>query len=175
MIKFKKGQNQKSKILSANPKRGQEEMVGFIVIIVMVSVAMLILLWFMLNNPSEEAVENFEVGSFVQAMLQYTTSCESQVDFYSVQDLIIACEDGEKCLDETDSCEALNETIRGMIRSAWNVSEQSAVRGYKLSIIVDDEEKNQVKEGNETTSYVGGFEDFARSGSDYKVALSVYY
>jgi hypothetical protein len=156
-------------------KRGQEEIVGFVVIIVIVSVAMLILLWFMLNNKSEAAVASFEIESFIQTALQYTTSCESQVDFLSVQDLIIGCEEGGKCLDERDDCVVLNETLTNIIENSWAVSEQSAVKGFKLNIYTDEKEKLQIKKGNETTDYKGAFQDFARAGSDYKVSLNIYY
>lgn len=156
-------------------KKGQEEIVGFVVIIVIVAVIMLVLLWFLLNNPSESAVESFEIESFIQTTMQYTTDCESYTDVLSVQELIIACEDGEKCLDETDSCVALNETLAEIAENSWIVSEQSAVKGYKLNVEIDGEEKLQIQEGNETTNYRGAFQDFARAGVDYKVSLNVYY
>ncbi|MDD5012677.1 MAG: hypothetical protein PHQ66_03490 [Candidatus Nanoarchaeia archaeon] len=155
--------------------KGQEEIVGFVVIIVIVSVAMIILLWFLLNSPSESAVENFEIESFIQTTLQYTTSCEGQVEFLSLQNLIIACNEGGKCLDESDSCVVLNETLKEIIESSWPVSEQSAIKGYKLNVYIEDLEALQIQKGNETTNYKGAFQDFARSGKDYKVSLNVYY
>lgn len=156
-------------------KFGQEEIVGFVVIIVIVAVIMLVLLWFMLSNPSEATIENFEIESFIQAALQHTTDCESQIEFLSVQELAIACENTEKCFDERDSCSVLNETLVKIIESAWSVSEQSAIMGYKLDIFVNDAGKLQIKKGNETTNYKGAFQDFARSGTDYKISLNVYY
>jgi hypothetical protein len=156
-------------------KEGQEEIVGFVVIIVIVAVIMIILLWFMLVNPNQTAVENFEVESFIQSALQYTTSCESQIEFLSVQDLIIACEESDKCLDGKDSCIALNETLATMMDNSWIVSEQSAIKGYKLNTYTDNKETLMLKKGNETTNYKGAFQDFARAGSDYKISLNVYY
>lgn len=156
-------------------KKAQEEIVGFVVIVVIVSVALLILLWFLLSKPSTATVESFEVQSFIQTTLQYTTDCESFTDSLSVQDLIIACNGEEKCLDERDSCIVLNDTLTNIIESSWNVSEQSAVKGYKLGISIDDQEKLLLQKGNQTTNYKGDFQDFAREGSDYKVSLNIYY
>jgi len=49
MIK-KRGQEQKGKILVAKPKRAQEEMVGFALIVVIVAVIMLIFLGFSIKG-----------------------------------------------------------------------------------------------------------------------------
>jgi len=156
-------------------KRGQEEMVGFVVIIVIVSVVLLILLGFLLRSPGSEAVKSYEVESFIQASLQYTSSCENQIEFLSIEDLIVACEEGEVCLDERNSCDVLNESLRGIIENAWNVKEGSAVKGYKFSVRVEEQEKLILKEGNETRNYKGAFQDFAKGGSSYEVSLDVYY
>lgn len=156
-------------------KRAQEEMVGFVVIIVIVSVVLLVLLGFLLRSPDKSAVESYEVESFIQSALQYTSSCESQIEFLSIEDLIVACERKEKCLDERDSCEILNESLRGIIEKAWNVKEGSAVKGYKLSISVGEQERLLFKKGNETRNYKGAFQDFAKRGNNYEVLLNVYY
>ena len=156
-------------------KFGQEEMVGFAVIIIIVSVILLVLLGFMLRMPSSEAVNNYEVESFIQASLQYTTTCENQIEFLSIEDLIVSCEEGGTCLDERNSCDILNESLKGIIENAWNVKNGSSVQGYKLKIMVDGEEKLVLKKGNETRNYKGAFQDFAKGSDNYEVFLDVYY
>ncbi len=160
--------------LSRN-RSGQEEMVGFVVIVVIVSVVLLVLLGFLLRSPDKSAVESYEVESFIQSALQYTSECENQIEFLSIQDLIVACEREEKCLDERDSCEILNESLKGIIENAWNINEQSAVKGYKFSISVGEQERLLFKKGNETRNYKGAFQDFAKRGNNYEVSLNVYY
>ena len=160
----------------AKNKKAQEEMVGFVVIVIMVSVGLLILLGFLINqNPNKNAVESYQVESFIQSALQYTTSCENGLGFLEVQDLVIACNQKETCLDGTNSCDLLNNTLRGLIESGWDVSSQSATKGYKLGVLVNEQENLVIKEGNETTQYKGAFQDFSRSGEDYEVSLNVYY
>jgi hypothetical protein len=156
-------------------KKGQEEMVGFVVIIIIVAVVLLVLLSFLLKSPDKNAVESYEVESFIQAVLQYTSDCENQIEFLSVQDLIVSCARGERCLDERESCEILNETLQKVIDEAWNVNEQSAVKGYKFSVKIEGEEILLFKEGNETRNYKGAFQDFAKRGSDYEISMNVYY
>lgn len=164
-----------SRALLPRSRSGQEEMVGFVIIIIIVAVILLILLGFLLRSPGTEAVKSYEIENFIQASLQYTSSCENQVEFLSVEDLIVACEEGEVCLDESNSCDVLNESLKGIIENAWNVKEGSAVKGYKLSVKVDEQEKWILKEGNETRNYKGAFQDFAKGSSNYEVSLNVYY
>jgi len=156
-------------------KKAQEEMVGFVVIVVVVSVILLVLLGFLLRSPEKSAVENYEVESFILSALQYTSDCENQLEFLSIEDLIVACERKEMCLEEKDSCEILNDTLKDMVKDAWNINKQSAVKGYNLEIKVEGEEKLILKEGNETSNYKGAFQDFAKRGTEYIVYLNVYY
>jgi hypothetical protein len=155
-------------------RSGQEEMVGFAVIIVIVSVILLVLIGFMIKSPDTGAVESYEVESFIQSSLQYTSDCESQTGFLSIQEMIIACEAEEKCLDERDSCKVLNSTLNDLITKSWNVGEKSAVKGYKLKVIVDKQEKLVLQEGNETANSKGAFQDFARRSRSYEVSLNIY-
>ncbi len=156
-------------------KKAQEEMVGFVVIIVIVAVVLLVLLGFMLRNNKNQVIESYEVESFIQASLQYTSDCGSQTEFLSIEDLIVSCEGGETCLDERESCEVLNETLKGIIGKAFNVSEESAVRGYLFKVMVDENERFSLKKGNETGNYKGAFQDIPRGRDVYEVSLNIYY
>lgn len=155
-------------------RSGQEEMVGFAVIAIIVSIGILILLSFMIKSPTKGDTENYQIESFIQASLQYTTDCESEVDFLSLQKLVISCGNGEKCLDERDSCDALNSTLTNLANNGWNAGENSSVKGYNLQVLIDGQEKLNIVKGNKTINFKGGFQDFARSGRNYEVSLNVY-
>lgn len=156
-------------------KKGQEEMVGFVIIVVIISVVLLVSLGFMLKSNKSAAVENYEVENFIQASLQHTSSCETYVEYLSIQDLIVSCQKKEACMDGTNSCDILNESLINIIKNAWNIEEGSAVKGYKLKIIVEEEEILLLKEGNETRDYKGAFQDFAKGSNDYEISLNIYY
>lgn len=173
--KNKKGQKQKTRnFFHLSSKAGQEEMVGFAVIAIIVSIGILILLSFMIRSPAKGDTENYQVDSFIQSALQYTTDCESDVEFLSLQKLVIACGNGEMCLDERDSCKVLNSTIIDLVGNGWNAGANSSVKGYNLKVIIDGQEKLAIKKGNETINFKGGFQDFARSGRNYEVSLNIY-
>jgi hypothetical protein len=155
-------------------KKGQDEMVGFAVIVIIVAVGLLILLSFLIRSPSKGNTESYQVESFIQSALQYTSDCENDIEFLSVQGLIISCENGEKCLDGKDSCDVLNSTMIDLVNQGWNVGTQSAVKGFEIKIAVDNQERLAIKEGNETSNFKGNFQDFARSGRSYEVSLNIY-
>jgi hypothetical protein len=154
--------------------KAQEEMVGFIIIVIIISVVLLVLLGFLLRSPNKGVVENYEVESFIQSALQYTSSCETEIEFLSVQNLIVSCEEGSTCLDGKNSCDVLNDTLKNLVKTAWNVNNQSAVKGYKLGVMTEETGILALQEGNETRNYKGGLQDFAKGGNNYEVSLNVY-
>jgi hypothetical protein len=161
-------------MINKKNKLGQEEMVGFAIILIIVSVGLLILLSFLIRSPSNGTTESYQVENFIQSSLQYTSTCENEIEFLPIQDLIIACNNNATCLDGSNSCDVLSSTITNLIDSGWNVGNQSVVKGYNLKITADGQEKLTIKEGNQTSNSKGGFQDFSRSGSSYEVALNVY-
>ena len=156
-------------------KKGQEEMVGFAIIMVIIAVIIIILLSFMLNFSEDETIENYEIENFLQAVLQYTTNCESRADYLSLQELITYCREGKDCLNEEDPCKMLNETLIEIMGASWNVNENSAVRGYLFKVTVGDGEMFVLRMGNVTTNYKGAFQDFAKGANDYEARMDVYY
>jgi len=155
-------------------KLGQEEMVGFAVIVVIVGVILLIFLAFLLNSSDEEVVESYEIESFIQSALQFTTDCENEIRFLSVQDLVVSCNKKENCLDGRNSCKVLNSTLISLTENGWQAGNGSAIKGYNLKVIVDETVNLEIKEGNETSNYKSGFQGFAKSGSNYEVSLDIY-
>src|SRR3990172_5266688 len=108
-------------------KQGQEEMVGFALIIIIVAIILLIFLSFSLRSPQKQSVESYEAESFVQTFLQYTTECENNVEKLPVQKLIVSCMNKEQCLDGKDSCDALNSELGGILNESWNLNPNSPV------------------------------------------------
>ncbi|VVB83342.1 Uncharacterised protein [uncultured archaeon] len=161
-------------MINKKNRLGQEEMVGFAVIAIIVSIGILILLSFMIRSPTKGDTENYQIESFIGSALQYTSDCESDVEFLSVQKLVIACGNDEICLNEKNSCEVLDSTFTNLVKSGWNAGENSSVKGYNLQVLIDGQEKLNVTKGNKTINFKGGFQDFARSGRNYEVSLNVY-
>jgi len=155
-------------------KKAQEEMVGFAVIVIIIGVILLVAIGFLVNSKNEGVVEDYEVESFIESSLQYTTECEDNLGYLSIQELIISCKNEEICLNEKNSCEILKETLGEMTREGWSVGEQSPIKAYEFNIMADDQIQLTFNEGNKTLNYKAGMQNFARNGVEYGVTLNLY-
>ena len=155
-------------------KLGQEEMVGFALIIIIVAVILLVFLGLSLSRPGKEAVESYEVDNFIQAFLEYTSDCENGIEYLPVQELISGCNGKGVCDDSRDVCEVLNITLKNIVEKSWRVGTETPIKAYKLKISAG-QEIFLIADGNETNSYESGLQSFSKGGTDYEVVFTAYY
>lgn len=155
--------------------KGQQEMVGLAIIMVMVAVILLVFLGFSLNNSDKDIVENYEVNSFIQSFLQYNTQCHSNWKYLDAQDLIFLCSNGQNCENNENSCEMLNNTMLEIVDSSWNVEEDSPIQGYEFIIYSNGEPLLNLEKGNSTKNYKGSAQDFTKGGNTIEIVFKAYY
>lgn len=132
---------QRSQIIKMK-RKGQEEMVGFVLIMLVVAVIFLVFLGIYLGkNDSPQPVESEEISDFLGAIFQYTTDCASSdpSNPLKIRVLIRECYEGEICLDGRDSCRVLQNNLRNLVESSWNFRNNSQEQGYQLSIVRETE------------------------------------
>jgi len=158
-------------------KKGQEEMIGFALIIIIVAVILLVFLAVSLKNSNKEALGVNEVDSFIQSFLAYTTDCrEDSNNYYSMQDLIIECNNYESsCLDGRKTCDVLNFTLKEIVEESWKISENTPIIGYELLIGAEEIELISFKAGNSTNSYKGSMQEFSSRGMSIIIDFTAYY
>lgn len=159
-------------------KRAQEQIVGFALIIIIVAVILLVFLGFSLRNSQKENVESYEVKSFVQAFLQYTTDCRdsNDLEWLSIKKLIFDCNRGEECLDSRDTCEVLNSTLTKIIEESWKIEGDRPVKGYELDITLNEVDVIlSLEKGNITNNYKSSMQDFSKSGNSFEIFFTAYY
>ncbi len=135
-------------------------MIGFALIIIVVAVILLVFVGFSLRDTEKEAIESYEVESFIQSFLQYTTDCRDNLRAFSVQKLISSCRNNNLCLDERDACQVLNSTLKEIMEESWKIGENNPIKGYELKIISDGKEMLKFKEGNITANSKGSVQYF---------------
>ena len=174
--KNKKAQEEKSKILAVMPKKAQEEMVGFGLIIIIVAVILLIFLSISLKKPEKDVIESYEINSFLGSVLQYNTECRdvSDMRYLSIKDLIFECYKGGKCLDEKNTCDVLNFTLIDILNKTWKTEEEYPYRGYNLNITNEDMEIVSITKGNITNNYKSGLQYFTISGNSIDIIFRIY-
>ena len=118
-------------------KKAQEEIVGFVLIVVLVAVIAVILLGISLrsSNVSEDKIESQRIAGFLSSLSQLTTSCEiPESNPITISELINRCINQESCSSGVNSCEALEITIEEVLEASYLVSEGSFTKYYNLTI-----------------------------------------
>ncbi len=146
-------------------------MIGFALIIIVVAVILLIFVGFALRDTEKESVESYEVESFIQSFLQYTTDCRDNLRTFSVQKLISSCRNNNICLDGKNTCDVLNSTLKGIVEESWKIGEDNPIKGYELKIISDGKEMLKFKEGNITANSKGSVQYFP----NIEIFFTTYY
>lgn len=154
-------------------KKGQEEMVGFILIIIVVSVILVFILGAALK-PSNQTTQSYEAESFISAVLPYTTTCKTDINWLSVNDLLFDCVNNISCLDNQSACNVLNLTMDRILNKSWSVGPQNQYKGYEFSITSNGKGIYYLKEGNITGSNKGYDQSFVRDGDAIDVTFKVY-
>ena len=159
-------------MITIRNSRAQEEIVGYAIIVIIVSIIILFFLVFSLSDKNQ--VESYEAESFLQSMLQHTSSCQIGSKWLDVQDLIVACNDGKTCSSEEDACGVLNETVKDLVEESWSVGPDFPAKGYKISAFSGELGIFSIEKGNSTNSYKGAQQIIPESIA-IKVLFNVYY
>ena len=139
-------------------KKAQEEMVGFALIIIVVSVIFLAFLGLSLSDDEKESVESYEVESFVQSFLQYSSDCKEGDENLDISDLIEECTNDQICSNGEEACEILEETLEGISKESWNPSQENPVKGYELKINSPIKNIINITKGNITANSKGAIQ-----------------
>lgn len=154
---------------------------GFALIVIVVAVILLIFLGFMIKKPVQREIESTEVANFLDSSLQFTSDCRDlgNKGYLTVSDLIIECREQQPCLDERDTCNVLEEILKGVMDNTWNT--KNNVKGYKLEIIsgLDKEKENNeklllIESGNQTKNSQGTSQTLGKD-TDINIYIKVYY
>lgn len=130
-------------------KLAQQEMVGFILIVILVVVALMVFLIISASKPLV-SVDSQSTKSLMSSVLSYTTDCVVSEPYkMNVMEVMIGCYEGKKCVNLNKmSCVYLNETLTSIMKSLvetdptivayriegyWQTGEQRPDAFYTLS------------------------------------------
>lgn len=130
-------------------KRAQEEIVGFVLIILLVTVISLVFLAIKIRQPAEK-IDSREMASFLQSTMKYSTECYSNPEIrYDVKDLIVGCYNTEKCLNNKTACSVLNETLSNLLKNTWKPGKDNPIKSYFFKVYGKENNRTilQLREG----------------------------
>lgn len=155
-------------------KTGQEELIGFGIIVVIVFVILLVFISIYVKRP-QTSTENYEIESFISASLEYTSNCEmARKGFLSVKDLVFECYDNESCTNGKSTCEILGTTLKNISEQSWSVNENSEIRGFMFNVTGNNRNLASLMKGNKTSNSKGFQESLFKSGVSVKVLFTTY-
>ncbi len=126
-------------------RKGQEEVVGFVVVVVLVAVVFVFFLGFSsYDAPGIHEKTSQDLRHFLESIRVFTTDCEltehSPLEF---KDLINACYAGKTCTSGKKACDALNTTATTILTTAFPVGKEYFTKGYRFKIIYSESPENQ--------------------------------
>lgn len=146
-------------------KKAQEEMVGFVALVIIVAVVALVFLALLIRNE-KTSFDSILVQQFSESLLYTTNECVlgNSIQLASFAELFDACYNSPlmQCSTGENSCEYLNKTIPLLLRKTWNINNQSAFIGASIKAVFKDRISSEEKEffsyseGNCKSSSVGG-------------------
>ena len=120
--------------------KAQEEIIGFVVIMLVVAVIFVIFLGIYISKNSEESFDSSEISQFLDSAMEFTTECSiysTGYNYLNVQQLFIECQKGSLCYDGQTACEVLEITLTNLTESAWSFGQNRPEKGYEYEIIYE--------------------------------------
>jgi len=166
-------------------KKAQHEMVGFVLIIIIVSIIGLVFLSFAIGKGESVKKTSVEISDFLQSSLYYTTPCASGYvpNYEDLQGLIKSCYRNKKCFNEEMACDVLEESFSEIVSESFQVSEAGKNKAYELNIyyrdlyIKEDEEILVISDGNfaNCSSSAGSSQAIFMDSGNINVELEMCY
>ena len=116
-------------------KKSQQEIVGFVIIVVLVAIIAVVFLGIFLRQRPEVVTDDVEINNFLSAAIKYTSDCyrDEETKFKNLGELLGDCYALKSCSDGRTCCDVANSTFTALLDSLWKASDQGAVKYYKLS------------------------------------------
>lgn len=158
-------------------RKSQEEIVGFVLIILLVTVILVILLGIYARSKTRDRTsESGEVAQFLDAMLEYTTECSlnSGFSYETISNLATNCAlSNSLCSNSKSSCEVLQDSTKKLIESAWVFGEESPNKGYRFVIGTNGSDViKQSSNSGKCDNLIGGTRTFQQVSFDLKICLN---
>lgn len=140
-------------------RKAQEEMIGFVLIVIVVAVIFLVFLGLAFSQTtSSPKKQSKELSQFLESVMKYTTDCSISYTPSRVEDLISKCyeESGSLCSSGEKVCSSADKTLKAILKASWVVGPESAYKGYKFESFYNSTSKQPlvaISEGNCTGNF----------------------
>jgi len=150
-------------------KKGQEEIVGFAVIMVIIAVVFLIFLTISIR-PDQGDRDSRDVQQFLESSMEITSDCAVNFvpDYERLGELFSECNKGRRCLDGRNSCDVLAENVQEVVESSWQIGPDRPIKGYIFESVYVTNSSGQRNE-EKLASISSGSCNGSMSGAEYLI------
>ncbi|MBS3066071.1 hypothetical protein J4229_03445 [Candidatus Pacearchaeota archaeon] len=146
-------------MIKIRERNGQEEIVGFVIIVVIVAVVLSVVLGVYIRQEAPiTKAESKDVSQFLDSAMEYTSECTNGIgEYFSVEELIRECYYDSKC-NGASSCDMLTRTLQEMIDFNWKIGEDKPFKGYMFNASYSSANKEEIlliKKGLCATEKIG--------------------
>lgn len=116
-------------------KKAQEEIVGFVLIVIIVTIAGIILLGIFLRQPENNSLESKDIYHFLESAMEITSSCAPSYEpaYSKLSELFKDCFEGlSTCTSGESPCSVLNKTLTQTIDSSFFTDKRAEIKGYQF-------------------------------------------
>ncbi len=124
--------------MMSDKKKGQQEIVGFVLIVVLVMVVLMVFLVISVRDTGEDS-SDVGVSNMLDIVMRMTTECAivTEPDYDDFEELFKSCFKGKNCNNlDVSACEYLDETFEDVLDSM--VSGDSSVNGWNAEFFEKD-------------------------------------
>jgi len=133
--------------------RGQQEIVGFVLIVVLVVVGLMVFLVISMRG-GDDALESVKVSNILDIVMRTTSECAIvyEPDYDTFEDLFKSCYGGKICSNlGREACDYLNESLAGVVDGMMMT--ESGVVGWGVDFVERDEDMVSYMAGNNMYLY----------------------
>ncbi|MBS3081408.1 hypothetical protein J4416_00535 [Candidatus Pacearchaeota archaeon] len=152
--------------MNLEKRKGQEEIVGFVLIVVIVAVVFVIFLGIRLRNFEPSQKQSEILYQFIESSMEQTTECVLSLNGrnLALDSLIKECYSTDnRCTSGETSCQIAEKTMRNILNNTWKVGVEYPYKGYEIRADYFYNSSNQgqneeillIAEGNCNNSFVG--------------------
>lgn len=128
-------------------RKGQEEIVGFVAIIIIVSLVVVFFLGISLRNQDESLGESKALSQFIESAKVFTSTCDLGLKerYADMQQLAEECHKNSqsRCVNGELVCQAYNRTMIKILDSSWKIGPEMAIKGYVWNITYEKPSTSQ--------------------------------
>ncbi len=110
-------------------KKAQQEIAGFVLIVIIVVIALVIYMVVKAGSPIE-ITKSVTADNMIESVMDVTTNCQVGSRYLSIKNLLIECENNRRCSNGDSTCDVLNNTLKKIFDNMLNIE---TINAYELN------------------------------------------